>query len=56
MAVTILLPLDTISAAIADQVRVELALELARVDVAVSTRATPADVTVTDDTYRGSVQ
>lgn len=44
MAVTILLPLTLIADTVADAVRAELALELARIDVAVSTRATPGDV------------
>lgn len=44
--VVFLLPGTTVED-IAEAVRAELALELGRVDVAVSTRATPADVTVT---------
>ena len=44
MSLVVRLPLDTLTDAVATAVRTELAVELGRVDVAISTRATPSDV------------
>lgn len=58
MALFLNLPVTT-DEDIADAVRAELAVELARLDVPVSTRATPADVTVTvalPDDFGGALQ
>ena len=47
MTIALRLPDELPAAEIAAAVRAELAVELARLDAAVSTRATPADVDVT---------
>lgn len=54
MSVVLLLPAASLED-VAAAVRAELAPELARLDVAVSTRATPQDTT-SADTYGGAVR